>query len=60
MRPLLLLAFLQLAASLAWAQDGAIKLGEGVFAIKGPGEAMLLHANVEHLHLIDPETNAVL
>ncbi len=27
---------------------------------KGPGEAMLLHANVEHLHLIDPDTNAVL
>jgi len=39
-RPLLLLAFLQLAASLAWAQDGAIKLAEGVFAIKGPGEAI--------------------
>lgn len=29
-----------LAASAAWAQDGAIKLAEGVFAIKGPGEAI--------------------
>jgi multiple sugar transport system ATP-binding protein len=27
---------------------------------KGPGEAMLLHANVEHMHLIDPATSLVL
>jgi len=27
---------------------------------KGPGEAMLLHANVDHMHLIDPDTQMVL
>ena len=27
---------------------------------KGPGEPMQLQANVEHMHLIDPQTNAVL
>src|SRR5437879_6008493 len=27
---------------------------------KGPGESMPLYANVEHMHLIDPATDAVL
>ena len=29
-------------------------------AAKGPGEEMQLRANLEHMHLIDPATNAVL
>jgi multiple sugar transport system ATP-binding protein len=29
-------------------------------AAKGPGEAMPLRANLDHMHLIDPSTNAVL
>lgn len=36
----LLLAGLSLLSSLAWGQEGAIKLAEGVYAIKGPGEAI--------------------
>ena len=32
--------FLTLWSTLAWAQDGAVKLAEGIFAIKGPGEAI--------------------
>jgi multiple sugar transport system ATP-binding protein len=28
-------------------------------AAKGPGESMLLRANVEHMHLIDPATDLV-
>ena len=27
---------------------------------KGPGEPMRLHANMNHMHLIDPSTNLVL
>jgi len=27
---------------------------------RAPGEAMLLDANVDHMHLIDPETDLVL
>ena len=26
----------------------------------GPGETMRLYANMEHMHLIDPQTNQVL
>jgi cyclase len=37
---LLLGAVLGLAVPLAWAQNGAVRLAEGVFAIKGPGEAI--------------------
>ena len=29
-------------------------------AAKGSGEAMVLRANLDHMHLIDPATNAVL
>jgi multiple sugar transport system ATP-binding protein len=27
---------------------------------KGPGEPMRLHANMDHMHLIDPQSGAVL
>ncbi|MGA9947982.1 MAG: TOBE domain-containing protein, partial [Xanthobacteraceae bacterium] len=27
---------------------------------KGPGESMLLHADMSHMHLIDPQSGAVL
>ena len=26
----------------------------------GPGETMKLYANIDHMHLIDPQTNAVI
>ena len=29
-------------------------------SVSGPGQAMRLNANVDHMHLIDPATDAVL
>ena len=29
-------------------------------SVSGPGETMRLNANVDHMHLIDPKTDAVL
>jgi multiple sugar transport system ATP-binding protein len=29
-------------------------------AAKGPGETMQLRANLDHMHLVDPATNAVI